>query len=148
MNCNQITITNMKFPPIEFLLSQAFTLVLAYFMPIKSLIHAVFFLFVMDWILGVWKSKKAHRRLTSYRFRKSIAKIATYFVAITSTFVLENTFLPQWVNMTHVVAGYIAFTELVSIYENMSAITERKLMKELLDVIKRNFDNLLKPKSK
>lgn len=138
----------MKIPPLEFLLGQTLTLTLAYFLPIKPLVHAVSFLFLMDWILGVWKSKKAHRRLTSYRFRKSIAKIATYFVAITSTFVLEKTFLPQWISMTHIVAGYIAFTELVSIYENMSAITERKLMHDLLEIIKRNFDNYLKSKTK
>ena len=63
-----------------------------------------------------------------------------------STFVLEKTFLPDWIHVTSVVAGYIAFTELTSIYENMSEITGRKLMKDILLLLKRNFNNVLKPK--
>lgn len=110
------------------------------------MVHAVIFLWAIDWILGVWKSLKARRTLTSYRFRKSISKITTYVLAITSTYVLENTFLPEWIPICKVVAGYIAFTELVSIYENMSEITGKKLMLELLGVVKRNFQSILKPK--
>lgn len=139
---------SMKLPPIplEGLITQALALFLGYFLPVKPLIHAVLFLFAMDWILGVWKSRKAHRRLTSYRFRKSISKVTTYIIAIMSTFVLEKTFLPEWGHITNIVAGYIAFTELTSIYENMSEISGRKLMKELLVVVRRNFDNFLKQK--
>jgi phage-related holin len=139
---------SMKLPPIPYegLIMQTLALALGYFLPVKPLIHAVLFLFCMDWILGVWKSRKAHRRLTSYRFRKSISKITTYVIAIMSTFVLEKTFLPEWGHITQIIAGYIAFTELTSIYENMSEITGRKLMKDLLGVLKRNFNNILKPK--
>lgn len=136
----------MRIPPIQELGLQGIMLVLAYFMPIKGMVHAVIFLWAIDWILGVWKSLKAKRTLTSYRFRKSISKITTYVLAITSTYVLENTFLPEWIPICKVVAGYIAFTELVSIYENMSEITGKKIMLELLDVVKRNMHSILKPK--
>lgn len=136
----------MRIPPIQELGLQGIMLVLAYFIPIKGMVHAVIFLWAIDWILGVWKSLKAKRTLTSYRFRKSISKITTYVLAITSTYVLENTFLPEWIPICKVVAGYIAFTELVSIYENMSEITGKKLMLELLDVVKRNMHSILKPK--
>ena len=136
----------MRIPPIQELGLQGIMLVLAYFMPIKGMVHAVIFLWAIDWILGVWKSLKAKRTLTSYRFRKSISKITTYVLAITSTYVLENTFLPEWIPICKVVAGYIAFTELVSIYENMSEITGKKLMLELLGVVKRNLHSILKPK--
>lgn len=136
----------MRLPPIQELGLQGIMLVLAYFMPIKGMVHAVIFLWAIDWILGVWKSLKAKRTLTSYRFRKSISKITTYVLAITSTYVLENTFLPEWIPICKVVAGYIAFTELVSIYENMSEITGKKLMLELLGVVKRNLHSILKPK--
>lgn len=136
----------MRIPPIQELGLQGVMLVLAYFMPIRGMVHAVIFLWTIDWILGVWKSLKAKRTLTSYRFRKSISKITTYVLAITSTYVLENTFLPEWIPICKVVAGYIAFTELVSIYENMSEITGKKIMLELLDVVKRNMHSILKPK--
>ena len=136
----------MRIPPIQELGLQGIMLILAYFMPIKEMVYAVIFLLAIDWILGVWKSLKAKRTLTSYRFRKSISKITTYVLAITSTYVLENTFLPEWIPICKVVAGYIAFTELVSIYENMSEITGKKLMLELLDVVKRNMHSILKPK--
>ena len=136
----------MRIPPIQELGLQGIMLILAYFMPIKEMVYAVIFLWAIDWILGVWKSLKAKRTLTSYRFRKSISKITTYVLAITSTYVLENTFLPEWIPICKVVAGYISFTELVSIYENMSEITGKKLMLELLDVVKRNMHSILKPK--
>jgi len=143
MSAQTIQPMNITIPGIGI---KAFLLTVAYFMPIREMVHAVVFLWLVDWILGVWKSLKANRKLTSYRFRKSITKITTYVLAIMSTFVLENTFLPDWSNLSNIVAGYVAFTELVSIYENMSEITGRKLMLELLTIIRRNFENFLKPK--
>ena len=135
----------MKFPPIEQIAGQMLTLTIAYFTPAQELVLAVFFMWFIDWVLGVWKSLKAKRRLTSYRFRKSISKITTYIMCILSTFVMEKTFLPNWVPLTSVAAGYIAWVELVSIYENTSEITGKAFIKDLIALFKRNFDNYFKP---
>lgn len=136
---------DMKIPPLEQLLGQAISLTLAFFLPIKPLIHAVLFLFFMDWIFGVWRSVKNRRKLTSYRFRKSVAKITTYIICIMSTWVMQNTFLPDWIPLAHLVAGYIAWTELVSIYENASDISGKSFIQDLLGLIKKNFENFFKP---
>ena len=135
----------MKFPPIEQITGQMLTLTIAYFTPAQELVLAVLFMWFIDWVLGVWKSLKAKRRLTSYRFRKSISKITTYIMCILSTFVMEKTFLPNWVPLTSVAAGYIAWVELVSIYENTSEITGKAFIKDLIALLKRNFDNYFKP---
>lgn len=135
----------MKIPPLDQLLGQALSLTLAYFLPIRPLIYAVLFLFFMDWVLGVWRSIKNRRKLTSYRFRKSVSKITTYIICIMSTWVMQKTFLPDWVPIAHLAAGYIAWTELVSIYENASDISNKELIKNLLALLKKNFDNYFKP---
>jgi hypothetical protein len=135
----------MKIPPLDQLLGQALSLTLAYFLPIRPLIYAVLFLFFMDWVLGVWRSVKNRRKLTSYRFRKSVSKITTYIICIMSTWVMQKTFLPDWVPIAHLAAGYIAWTELVSIYENASDISNKELIKNLLALLKKNFDNYFKP---
>lgn len=135
----------MKIPPLDQLLGQALSLTLAYFLPIRPLIYAVLFLFFMDWVLGVWRSVKNRRKLTSYRFRKSVSKITTYIICIMSTWVMQKTFLPDWIPIAHLAAGYIAWTELVSIYENASDISNKELIKNLLALLKKNFDNYFKP---
>lgn len=135
-----------KIPHIGYVAGQGFTLLLAYFLPIRPLIHAVVFLFLVDWIFGIWKSRKAHRRLTSYRFRKSVTKITGYIVCVMSTYVFQNIFLPDWANLTHIAAGYIAFTELVSIYENISEITGKRLLLELKEILVKNLKETFKSK--
>jgi phage-related holin len=140
-----LTYTYMKIPPLDQLLGQALSLTLAYFLPIRPLIYAVLFLFFMDWVLGVWRSVKNRRKLTSYRFRKSVSKITTYIICIMSTWVMQKTFLPDWIPIAHLAAGYIAWTELVSIYENASDISNKELIKNLLALLKKNFDNYFKP---
>ena len=59
---------------------------------------------------------------------------------------MEKTFLPEWACLTSIVAGYIAFTELTSIYENMSEITGRKLMLEIKNIVVRNLKETFKTK--
>lgn len=136
---------DMKFPPLELLLGQIITIALSFFLPIKPLVHAVLFLWGADLILGVWKSVRAKRTLTSYRFRKSISKITTYLFCIISTYVMQNTFLPDWIPLVHIVSGYIAWCELVSIYENASDISGKPFIRDLLGLIRKNFENFFKP---
>ena len=112
MHINKQTI-KMNIPA---LFLQFSLLVLAYFSPVKSMIHAILFLWAIDWVFGVWKSLNYKRRLTSYRFRKTISKITGYIVCILVTYVFEKEFMPDWFLITKIVAAYIAWTELVSIY--------------------------------
>lgn len=137
---------DMKIPPLELLIGQGLALSLAFFLPIKPLVHAVLFLWTMDLILGIWKSVKSKRRLTSWRFRKSVAKITTYIICIMSTFVMQNTFLPDWIPLAHIVSAYIAWTELVSVYENASDISGKEFIRDLLQLLKKNFENFFNHK--
>ena len=124
------------------LITQGFVLLLAYFAPIKGLVHAVFFLWLLDWIFGVWRSLIARRKITSYRFRKSVTKIVNYLAAIVATWVIEKTFLDTWLPLTKFIAGYIGFTELTSIYENISDITGKKFVLNFINFIKTQFKDI------
>lgn len=118
---------------------QAFVLFLAYFSPIKGFIHAVVFLWLVDWIFGVWKARKRKQRLTSYKFRKTISKITGYLACIVVTYIFEREMMWDSLYITRVIAAYIAWTELLSIYENIAVITGKEFIKDLSIVV---WDNM------
>lgn len=129
---------------IKAVLLQLITIVLAYFSPVKGLIHGVAFLFVADWLLGISASLKSKRRLTSYRFRKSANKALGYLSLILTTFVAQEVFFPEWLNLTNVVAGYIAFVELISIFENTAHLTGKDFIADLIKILKNQVNKYLK----
>lgn len=135
-----------KMPNITHVLTKALLALLFYFAPIAPLVHAVLALFVIDWMTGVWRSKKAGRILTSYRFRKSINKIAAYLLAIIAAHITDTNLLGDMLHLPEIVAAYIGFTELTSIYENLSDITGKQLLKDIAsDITNRIKQKITKP---
>nr|WP_321409349.1 phage holin family protein [uncultured Carboxylicivirga sp.] len=117
-----------------------------YFAPVAPLVHAVLALIAIDWLTGVWRSKKAHRILTSYRFRKSINKIAAYLIAIITAHIVDADLLGGVLHLPEIVAAYIGFTELTSIYENLSDITGKQLLKDIaIDITNHIKQKIIKP---
>lgn len=108
---------------------------LLYFTPIAPLIHAVIALFIIDWITGIWKSLNNRRHFSSYRLRKSVEKGFSYMLAIITAHILSASLLDNAINIPAVVAGYIGFTELTSIYENLSDITGSNILRDVLKMI-------------
>lgn len=125
---------------------KALAALLFYFAPVAPMIHAVLALCAIDWLTGVWRSKRARRDFTSYRLRKSVNKILAYILAIIAGFIMDKELLgnPQYVHS--VVAAYIGFTELTSIYENLSDITGKKFLKNIaIDITNRVKEKFSKP---
>lgn len=101
----------------------------------------IFILLAIDWITGVYRSHKFKRKFTSYRLRKSTEKMFGYLLALISIFILEHQILFVDWGLIRIVAGYIALTELASIYENIAAITGKAFIKDLIDLIKNKIKN-------
>lgn len=102
-----------------------------YFAPISTIVHAVLALLLIDWITGVWKSKLVKRRITSYRLRKSMNKTGGYLFAIITAHIVDYSLLDSSLHLASIASAYIGFTELTSIYENLSEITGKKFLKDL-----------------
>lgn len=116
-------------------------LTLAYFAPIKEVACAVGALFIIDWITGVWKSILQNKRITSFRLRKSANKLAIYFVVLIASHIACESIGLEWTNLTSVIAGYIALTEMLSILENAAVITGKDFLKEIAERLKSNVIN-------
>lgn len=126
---------------------------LAYFAEIKNLFHAVLFFMIVDWITGVYASYKQRTKgskpfprpnqhvphwFTSYKMRRTIEKFVFYMMAIAVSYVFRVEFLAGFY-LGKIVAGYIALTELKSIFENISKIMGVDLFNEIWLIIKNKF---------
>ena len=110
--------------------------ILLYLSPIHDLIHAVIFLIAMDFITGLWASLKDGESFSARKMRGTVNKVALYFIAIISAYVLQKMMLESWdINITRYVSLFIAATELKSIYENISRILGMQLFKNLFKEI-------------
>lgn len=112
----------------------------AFFLPLKTPVNAILILILIDWLTGVYRSLIANRKFTSYRLRKSVQKTVSYIVAIIAVFILEQDVLGADFGLVKIVTGYIAMTELLSIYENLSVITGKTLFLDMWEIIKKKFD--------
>lgn len=128
------------------ILYRVFAALLFYFAPVAPMIHAVLALCAIDWATGVWRSKLAKRDFTSYRLRKSVNKILAYILAIIAAFIMDKELLSNVQYVPSIVAAYIGFTELTSIYENLSDITGKKFLKDIaMDISDRVKQKFIKP---
>ena len=120
---------------VQFVLN-SIAILLAYLSPCKGVLHAVFALFLIDWATGVTWSIMSKRRFTSYRLRKSVTKAASYLITIVTAFILEESILEVDLHLINIVAGYIGFTELKSIYENLAKISGKDWILDIYETIK------------
>lgn len=115
---------------------------LAYFAEIQNLFHAVLLFMVIDWITGVYASYKTRTRgeawFTSFKMRRTVEKFVFYMMAIAVAYVFRKEFIES-IELGKIVAGYIAITEIKSIFENISRIMGVNLFNELWHIIKDKF---------
>jgi phage-related holin len=113
--------------------------------PLADICIAVVILILADWVTGLWKSYKCKRRFTSYRLRLSIGKLVTYLLAIYLAHLLDVMIITDLdLHLATYVAAYIGVTELVSIYENISVITGKELMKDIAKSIMSSVKSKIK----
>lgn len=123
-----------------------FAAIVAYLAPVAPLVHALLFFMAADWITGVYKAKKLKQKITSKGFRNTAEKFVSYTAAI----ILGHVFGQQIaeLHLTRLVAGYLALTELKSIYENLAAITGNDILLNIYLQIETAVKNKLTPNKK
>lgn len=107
-----------------------------YFYPAFSFILLVGFFVMADTITGVIAAYHRKEDLTSKRFRDVISKYVVYGVAVLVAHVLQNQFFPDFPAMK-LVSGLIAYSELMSIDENIKDITGVSLFKFFIKKLKK-----------
>lgn len=113
--------------------------ILMFFAPVMPMLYVMFLLITFDWVTGIWKSRIEKHVFSSLKLRASVSKVALYFILVVSTFAVEKAFIPK-IGITQIMISYVAFTELVSIYENVSVIVGKPFMKDLTSLIKKEFN--------
>lgn len=78
----------------------------------------VVFLFIIDWITGVWAARMRGDKFSSRRSRESVAKAFEYILFLASVSAVAHTF-PELSWVSYYSFMFIALTELFSIGENM-----------------------------
>lgn len=99
-----------------------FALIISYFSSIAVMIHCVLIFIAIDFLTGVYASYKTKKVIVSHRLRNTIEKFVFYTVSILIGYMFQINFIPS-VNLTEIIAGFIAITEMLSIYENIKLIT-------------------------
>lgn len=134
--------------------------VLAFLVPIKVHILLVGAMIMLDTITGLIKAYKTHEPITSRKLSRVISKMVLYQVSLITFYCLDFYLLGEFVSLftskslvlTKVVAGFLCTVELVSLNENIKAITGmnpyRMFMNYLLRIkeVKEQITDLAKEK--
>lgn len=101
--------------------------------PIHDMLAACLFLVAVDLLTGVIKAVKQKQTLKSSGFRQTLIKLFVYEMAIILGFVTQKFLMNDSMPLTNIIAGYIGLTELLSVMENLNAISGGQLLKALLE---------------
>lgn len=119
------------------LMTQFFVMIIAYFTPVREIIHVMLIFLAIDTISGIWASLKAREKFESKKLRKTINKFLWYTIAVMLAWMMERTFSLNWTYLTNIIGGFICFVELKSIFENITRITDEPVFLKLSKIIKR-----------
>jgi len=113
--------------------------------PVQAVMLTVGFLIFGDTLTGIFAARKRGEKLSSSGFRRVVAKMLTYQLAVLSGFFVE-TYIGVGFPVTKAVAGAIAISELSSMIENIQVITGTKIDLSSTPTLKKLLENLLKKK--
>lgn len=128
------------------LFSKLCFLLLAYLSPINMIFHAIWFLLVVDLITGIWKSIKTGKVICSRGLRSTVEKFLFYTLSVVVVYVVDKTFFGSMSHLASIIGGYIAITEVISIFENIAEITGHNIFLKIRDVIIDTVSNKLTKK--
>lgn len=110
-------------------------------LPIKAVALTLGFLIFADLFTGIWKAIKNKEQITSRKMSETVSKMVLYQLAIIVAFVAE-TYIFFGIPITKVASGYIASTEIKSIFENIGTITGIDLWEKIKSLLKRPADDV------
>lgn len=111
---------------------------LGFLMPVAGFVGMITFLVIVDLYSGVKAAQHRKEKITSTGFKRTVGKITLYFCAILAARGIDTVFLlPKGhdLDVTWVVAGFIAMTEFKSLLENIYTVTGVDVWKEIADIL-------------
>lgn len=114
----------------------ALSWVAIYFYPAFGFVLLVGFFVAADTITGVMAAYKLSEPITSKKFRAVFPKFIVYGVGVFVAHVLQQQFFPDFPAMK-IVAGLVAYSELMSIDENIGKITGVRLFQFFINKLKK-----------
>ncbi len=128
---------NICFASFHSLVTKFIILFISYFTPIAEMVHVMLIFLAFDTISGIWASLKSGEKLESHKLRKTVYKFVWYSIAVMACWMMEHTFSLSWSNLSSLIAGFICFVELKSIFENITRITNEPIFMKILNIFKR-----------
>ena len=110
---------------------------ISYFTPISGMVHVMLIFLVIDTISGIWASLKSGEKLESGKLRRTVYKFLWYTIAVMASRMMEKTFHMSWSNLAGIIAGFICFVELKSIFENITKITNEPIFMRILNIFRK-----------
>jgi hypothetical protein len=115
--------------------------------PIKALLFLVGFVIFLDLILGIKKSMKQGKKITSRGLAETVKKMFQYQLVIISIFFLDTYLLGEMVALfigvplflTKLVATGLIFVELLSINENLEILYKINLFDRVTNLVMKFF---------
>lgn len=110
--------------------------VVVYFQPTLEFMLLVGFFVVMDTITGMAAAIKTDTPITSKKFRAIFPKFIVYGAAVLVAHVIQRQFFPDFPAMK-IIAGFVAYSELMSIDENIQKISGVSMFKFFIKKLKK-----------
>lgn len=107
-----------------------------YFQPVYSVLLLVGFFVTMDTIAAITAAMKKGEPITSRKFRAVFPKFIIYGVAVLVSHVIQRQFFSDF-PATKIIAGYIVYSELLSIDENIEKITGYSMFRFFIKMLKK-----------
>lgn len=101
--------------------------------PVHSILIVTGILIVLDFITGIWAAYKREEKIKSARMRDSVTKMVIFQVAVISGFLMEKYLLDNSIPVSKIVAGVIAATEGLSLFENLNTISGKNVFGALIE---------------
>lgn len=118
----------------------------AYFAPIKESTIIILVLIIFDLITGIWKAvsqEKTICAIKSAKLRDTVSKTIQYSLFIVAIFLLEKGVLDVSWGLTKVAIFSVGVIEVVSLCENLFAISGNSLYSSFSIVLKDKFKSLI-----
>jgi len=109
---------------------------IVYFQPVYGVLLMVGFFVTMDTIAAMTAAYKQGEPITSRKFRAVFPKFIIYGVAVLVSHVIQRQFFPDF-PATKIIAGYIVYSELLSIDENIEKITGQSMFRFFIKMLKK-----------
>lgn len=109
-------------------------LLVGFFAPLQEMLFSLLFLVLVDLITGVIAAYKKKQKITSSKLSRTIAKILVYLTTVTVVHVANDFILfgADFIPLETFVVGFIAITEVKSIFENLNRISKHKFLTDLI----------------